>query len=66
MKIVIDANVYASSLMKPEGTIGKLFLTLFQDHDNYTIVTSPEIFLELERILKYPKIRNRIVSHHLK
>jgi len=59
MKIVIDANVYASSLIKPEGTPGKLLQGLLKSQE-VSIVGTTEIINELERILQYPKVRNRI------
>ena len=64
MKIVIDANVYASALMKPDGTAGKVLSTIIKDEENYTIVTSYEIMAEVERIVQYPKVRKRIKKNN--
>jgi uncharacterized protein len=60
MKIVIDANVYASSLIKPDGIPGKILIFILNSKQ-YKIVTSPSIFNELERILWYQKVRSRIM-----
>lgn len=60
MKIVIDANVYVSSLMKPNGEIAQLLISLLSNQERYTVVASAEIFIELARVLEYPKVRNRI------
>jgi len=37
MKIVIDANVYASCLIKPEGTSGKVLRYLL-NNEEYSII----------------------------
>jgi putative PIN family toxin of toxin-antitoxin system len=59
INIVLDANIYASSLIKPDGTTGNLLKALFQD-GRYNIIASNPILSELERVLWYPKIRDRI------
>lgn len=58
MKIVLDANVYVSSLIKSDGTPGQILQGLIIG-DQYKIVVSKEILTELSRILYYPKIKAR-------
>lgn len=60
MKIVIDVNVYASSLMKPEGIPGLLLRQIFTNHKCHIIASIP-ILEELKQVLWYPKVRSRIL-----
>jgi len=55
VKIVIDANLFASALMKPLSNPGKI-MELIRDSE-IELVLSPPIILEVKRILLYPKIR---------
>lgn len=59
MKVVIDANVFASALMNPSGTPAQV-VHLIASQEVYDLVTTDEIMEELKRILFYPKIRKRI------
>lgn len=58
-RLVIDANIFASALIKPSGTPGLIISNLFQSPDLQVIFT-PGIQSELERILFYPKVRKYI------
>ena len=65
MKIVIDANVYASALMKPNGTAGEVLYKIISNQELYTIVSSIEIIAEVEKVIQYPKVRKRVkMSDH--
>lgn len=58
-RVVLDANVFASALMKIDGTPAKVVLaTLSNDH--FELVLSKPILDELGRILFYPRVRKRI------
>ena len=54
MKIVLDANIFASALIKPDSKPGKVLDLLRQMQ--IEIVLSPPIIKEIKRILLYPKI----------
>ena len=54
MKIVLDANIFASALIKPDSKPGKVLDLLRQVQ--VEIVLSPPIIKEIKRILLYPKI----------
>lgn len=55
MKIVIDANLFASALIKPFSNPGKI-LDLIRENE-VELVLSPAIIREVKRILLYPKIK---------
>lgn len=55
MKIVIDANLFASALIKPFSNPGKI-LERIRD-DEVELVLAPAIIREVKRILLYPKIQ---------
>ena len=54
MKIVLDANLFASSLIKPVSNPGKILDMVKQNQ--VELVLSPPIIKEIKRILLYPKI----------
>ena len=55
MKIVVDANIYASALLKPKSNPGKIIDLIKQNQ--LELIISPSIIKEIKRILLYPKIR---------
>ncbi len=55
MKIVVDANLFASGLIKPNSNPGKI-LDLVQQN-RVELILSPAIIKEIKRILLYPKIQ---------
>ena len=59
MKIVIDANLFASGLIKPESNPGTI-LGLVKDN-KVELIVSPAIIKEIKRTLLYPKIQK---YHH--
>ncbi len=59
IRVVLDANIYASALMKAEGSPAKVLHTIISSEE-YELVLSKDIQDELKRILFYPKIRSRI------
>ena len=54
MKIVLDANLFASSLIKPDSVPGKVLDLVKQNQ--VELALSPPIIREIKRILLYPKI----------
>jgi len=54
VKIVVDANIFASGLIKPKSNPGKI-LDLIK-LNQVELVLSPGIIKEIKRILLYPKI----------
>jgi len=59
MRAVLDCNVYVSALIRPDGPPSKL-LDAFTE-GRFEAVVSAAILGELRRVLKYPKLRRRIV-----
>lgn len=55
MKIVVDANLFASGLIKPNSNPGKI-LDLVQQNQ-VELILSPAIIKEIKHILLYPKIQ---------
>ena len=60
MKIVVDANLFASGLIKPKSNPGNI-LDLIKKNQ-LELILSPDIIKEIKRILLYPKIQ----KYHLK
>jgi len=59
MRIVLDANVYVSALINPDGIPGRILTKILED-ESMEVVLSPPIFDELRRVLDYPKVRNTL------
>ena len=59
MKIVVDANLFASGLIKPNSNPGKI-LNLIKEN-RVELILSPAIIREIKRILLYPKLQK---YHH--
>ncbi len=55
MKIVVDANIFASALLKPNSNPAKVIELVKQNRVELTI--SPSIIKEIKHILLYPKIK---------
>ena len=58
MRAVLDPSVIVSALISPQGTPAKIFREWLQG--GYDLVVSPLLLAELERVLGYPKLRERI------
>jgi uncharacterized protein len=56
LRAVLDANVYVSAVLRPEGPPGQILLRLFRDAA-FEVVLSPPIIEEVLRALTYPKVR---------
>ena len=55
IKIVVDANLFASALIKPDSNPGKILELIKQN--KLELVISPSVIKEIKRILLYPKIQ---------
>ena len=58
LRVVLDANVYVSALIRPQGPPGQI-LTRFLEN-SFEIVLSPAIVEETVRAFAYPKVRKYI------
>jgi putative PIN family toxin of toxin-antitoxin system len=58
MRAVLDPNVIVSALISPKGAPAKIFREWLDG--GYDLVTSPLLLSELERVLGYPKLRERV------
>ena len=59
LRAVLDANVFASALVKPDGPPGRILHLLLADRA-FEVVLSVSILIELRRCLDYPKLRKFI------
>lgn len=59
LRAVLDANVYASALVKPDGPPGRILHLILADR-TFEVVLSKSIIVELRRCLDYPKLRKFI------
>ena len=59
IRAVLDANVYVSAAVRPEGTPGKI-IDRFLRSGAFEIVMSQAIVEEVLRALTYPKVRKYI------
>lgn len=55
MKIVVDANLFVSGLIKPNSNPSKILDLVKQNQ--VELILSPSIIKEIKRILLYPKIQ---------
>jgi putative PIN family toxin of toxin-antitoxin system len=58
-RVVLDANVYISAILRPEGPPGQILERFLRDRA-FEIVLSPAIVDETIRALAYPKVRRHI------
>jgi len=55
LRAVLDANVFISALIRPEGPPGQV-IRRFLDDGAFELVTSSAILEELRRTLRYPRV----------
>ena len=60
LRVVLDANVFASALVRPDGPPGRILHRLLADRA-FEVVLSESILIELRRCLDYPKLRKFIL-----
>lgn len=56
LRAVLDANVFVSALLRPEGPPGQIAERFVRDAA-FELVISPPIIAEVARALTYPKLR---------
>jgi putative PIN family toxin of toxin-antitoxin system len=56
LRAVLDANVFASAYIRPEGPPGRILDRFFRE-SCFEIVLTPAIVDEVLRALRYPKVR---------
>lgn len=61
LRAVLDANVLASALIRPQGPPGRIVARLLEDQD-FILVISDAILAELRRCLSYPRVRKYITA----
>jgi putative PIN family toxin of toxin-antitoxin system len=57
LRAVLDANVYVSAFIRPEGPPGQIVERLLREPPSFEVVLSGEIIEEVVRALSYPKVR---------
>ena len=58
MRAVLDPNVIISALLSPGGAPARALVAWVQG--GFELVVSPDLLAELERALRYPKLRKRV------
>lgn len=58
-RVVLDANIYISALIKASSPPG-ILLRFLIEHEDFEIVLSQDILDELKRAIFYPKVRKYI------
>jgi uncharacterized protein len=59
LRAVLDANVYVSAAIRPEGPPGQIIERFLRDSP-FEIVLSPPIIAETLRALAYPRVRKHL------
>jgi len=57
LKIVLDANIFVSAVLKPHSDLAKIFELVRED--KIKLVLSEDILSEIRAVLLYPKIKKR-------
>ena len=57
LKIVLDANIFVSAVLKPHSDLAKIFDLL--EEDRIRLILSEDILSEIKSVLLYPKIKKR-------
>ena len=57
-RVILDANIFISSLLRPDGRQANLVKKGFEG--SFEMVLSESIFLEICRVLEYPRIAKKI------
>jgi hypothetical protein len=58
-RVVVDANVYLSALIRPQGPPGQILKRLLEE-SAHTVIVSRVILQEIRKSLDYPKVRKKI------
>ena len=57
LRVVLDANLFISALIRPEGPPGRVVLLLSVDPPPFKLVLSQALADEIHAVLKYPHVR---------
>ena len=57
LRVVLDANVFVSALLSPAGAPAQVLASW--EAGEFDLLTSPAILEELDRVLHYPRLRER-------
>ena len=57
LKVVLDANIFVSAVLKPHSDLAKIFELVKED--KIKLILSDDILSEIRTALLYPKIRKR-------
>jgi len=57
LKVVLDANIFVSAVLKPHSDLAKSFELIRED--KIKLILSEDILSEIRAVLLYPKIRRR-------
>jgi putative PIN family toxin of toxin-antitoxin system len=60
LRVVLDANVYISALIRPKGAPGQIVMRFLEN--SFELVLSPAIVEETVRAFAYPKVRKYILA----
>lgn len=58
MRAVLDVNVLISALLSPAGAPARILVAWLDGA--FELVVSPHLMVELQRALRYPKLRRRV------
>jgi putative PIN family toxin of toxin-antitoxin system len=64
MRVVLDTNVYVSFLLTRGATISHI-LDAWEE-DTFTLLISPQMLVEIRRVIEYPHLKARIKPHEAK
>ena len=59
LRAVLDANVFASAFIRPQGHSGQILLRLAEKRE-FQLVLSASILAEVRRVLRYPRLRKEL------
>ena len=59
IRAVLDANVFVSALIRPEGPPGRIFVELLE-REAFALILSEAIVDEVRRTLNYPRVRRYV------
>ena len=58
MRVILDANVFISGLLSKQGPPGQILDAWVEGQ--FSLFVSPPIVAEIQRVLAYPRIRERL------
>lgn len=61
LRAILDANVLASALIRPQGPPGQIVSLLFEEQA-FELIVSEALLAELRRCLAYPRVRKYLTA----